>query len=504
MPDDVTPGEPAASLAGGDATDRAHLDRSLARGVAWTATARWSAQLLTWASTIIVARILSLSDYGIVGLATAYLGLVTMLSEFGIGSAVVALRDLSREQLSQMNTVAVLFGVAGFVVSCALAPVLSWFFDEPSLTVVVVALATIFLITGFRITPQAILQRELRFRDLAINDIVQAVLVSGAAVLFATLGFRYWTLVISAVLGAALSTLGILRLVRLPLRRPDWTALAPAVRFSRETIIGRVGWYVYQNADFFVVGKILGREAVGAYRFAWDLASGPVEKITSMVSRVTPSILSAAQHDLASLRRYLLRITEALALLVLPAAIGLAIVAEDVVLIALGPQWEPAIVPLMFLAASIGFRSVASILPQFLAVTGETATTMRINLAGAILLPVAFVIGTRWGVGGVAAVWILIQPFTQELRMARAVFRRLELPARDYLASLAAPVTATVIMTAAVFGARWLTPDAVARPVHLTIDVAAGTAAYAASLMLFHRERALGVVRALRAARGQA
>jgi len=112
--------------------DARALDRSLLNGIAWTSGAKWASQLLTWASTLVVARLLSPEDYGLVGMASIYLGVITLLSEFGLGSAVVTLRELSEEQVAQINSVSLLFGLASFALSCAAAVPLGHFFHAPS------------------------------------------------------------------------------------------------------------------------------------------------------------------------------------------------------------------------------------------------------------------------------------------------------------------------------------------------------------------------------------
>src|SRR5262245_17516964 len=107
------------------------LDHALVKGVAWTGAASWIAQVLSWLSTLVVVRLLSPDDYGLVALATVYLGLATMLSEFGIGTAVVTLRDLTRRQLAELNTVALLFSIVAMVISILISPLVSSFFGSP-------------------------------------------------------------------------------------------------------------------------------------------------------------------------------------------------------------------------------------------------------------------------------------------------------------------------------------------------------------------------------------
>lgn len=489
----------AALMASGE--ERRTLDKSLAKGVAWMGSVRWLTQILTWASTLIVVRLLTPADYGLVGLASMYLGIVTMLSEFGIGTTIVALRGLTDDDHAQINGLSMLFGVASFLVSCAVAPLLAWFFAAPELTMVVIAMSTVFLITAARVVPQAILQRNMRFRDLALNDGLQAVALAVGAVVFAFFGFRYWTLVLSAILGALLSTIGVVRLVRVPFKRPHWETLRPAVTFSQQTIFARLAWYVYQNADFFVAGKVFGKELMGVYRVAWDLTSTPLEKIVSMVGRVTPSVLSAAQDDKAALRRYVLRITEVLALVTFPATIGLGLIAQDLVPLLFGPQWSGMVVPLQLLAVAAAIRAITPILPQVLTVTGQNRRGMRINVMGALIMPVAFYIGSRWGTTGIAVMWIVVYPVAVVIPMANAVFRQVDLRWREYLRALSASLSGVAVMSLAVWGARSAMPPEWARALRLGIQVGVGALAYVASLLTLHRGRVRALVAGVRAAR---
>src|SRR5690606_21011308 len=116
-------------------------------------------------------------------------------SEFGIDAAVVTLRSLPEQVLHQLNTMAVLFGIVSHLLAWVAAPVLVWLFDAPALYSVVIVMSTSFLVLGFRVVPQALLMKGLRFRGLAAAEAGQALVMSTTMVVFAVLGFRYWTLV---------------------------------------------------------------------------------------------------------------------------------------------------------------------------------------------------------------------------------------------------------------------------------------------------------------------
>src|SRR3954471_5250396 len=121
--------------------DRATLDRSLVRGVAWTGAIKWVTQIAAWVSTLAVARLLSPEDYGLVGMAAVYLGLLTMMNEAGLGTTIIAMRDLRGQRLEQMHALSAIVGVFGFLFSCVIAAPMAVFFKTPALKWVVIALS---------------------------------------------------------------------------------------------------------------------------------------------------------------------------------------------------------------------------------------------------------------------------------------------------------------------------------------------------------------------------
>ena len=499
---DTTP--PSGDAPGQDVRiDRASLDRSLVRGVAWTGLIKWITQIAAWLSTLVVAKLLTPEDYGLVGMAAVYLGLLTMLSEAGLGTTVVAMRDLRGARLAQMHTLAMIVGVVGFVVSCILAAPLATFFDAPALRWVVIALSANFVIMSIRTVPQAALQRQLRFGRVALLDGANSLVTAATAVTLAFAGFRYWALVIAALVGSVVASSIALASHPIGLRRPDLHELRDALRVSRDIIVASIAWYVFQNADFFVAGKLLGAAALGAYTFAWNLAYSVVEKVTGLVTGVTSSIFSAAKHDTALLRRYLTQITGVLALALLPATAGLALVAEDMLAI-VGDKWRAAVVPLRLLVLYAGVRSLTPILSQALTITGDTRYTMKRSIVAAIVLPIAFVVGARWGIVGIAAAWIVAHAPVVMVPLLRRVDTHLGIRPSAYVPVLRPAVVSTAVMTAGVLIVTLLMPDSVPPLALLVIKVATGAACYAAALGLLFRERVLSLIRAVTQLRGEA
>src|SRR5215475_7431032 len=339
------------------AVDIDHIDRSLVGGVAWTGMAKWSIQLLSWATTLVLARLLTPDDFGLVALAQVYIGLVALINEMGLGSAVVTFRDLSRAHLAQINTVAVLLGLCGFGVSCVMAYPLGVFFSSPHLMPVILVMSTSFVISSLKTVPMGLLQREFDFKTLALVEAGQAGILALAQATLAFLGLGYWSLVLGELLALSLAT-AYVATRRFPgFARPRFSELRRITTFTFHLLVTRVAWYMYSDSDFIIVGKVLGEATLGVYKVAWILSTSPVQKVSDLVTRVTPSVFSAVQNDKPALRRYVLRITEALSLAVFPLASGLCLVADDFVMVALGERWVGAITPLRILGFYVSFRT---------------------------------------------------------------------------------------------------------------------------------------------------
>ena len=479
------------------------LDRSLLRGVAWTAAAKWAGQALTWISWLIVARLLTPEDYGLVGMAAIYLGLITLLSEFGLGTAVLAVRELSVEQLNQLNGLAVLLGLASLVASCVVAIPLGRFFHAPQLPLVVVAMSTSFVITSFKTVPLALLQRDLRFKTLALVDLSQALVLAIAMVGFAVAGFRYWTLVCGGVLSALISTGAILRLRRAPFAWPQRKSLKPAITLSSNVLISRLCWYTSSNADFLMAGRILGKAALGFYNVGWTLANVPVDKVTALVGQVTAAVFSAVQTDPAALRRYLLRITEGIALITFPLGLGLALVAQDFVLVVLGSKWSVAIAPLRLLAAYAVFRSITPLLPTVLHTIRDTRFEMRNMVAAAVVMPAGFYLcAQRWGTVGLAVAWMLVDPVFAFMLYWRT-FSKIELSPRAYFRALWPALSGVALMATAVLVVQVLSPDGWTPGLRLAAQIGVGVLTYGLACVVLHRERLEAFRGLMVAARGE-
>jgi len=362
-------------------------------------------------------------------------------------------------------------------------------------------MSTGFVITAFKTVPFSLLQRDLHFKLLAVIEAGRTFVLALSMIAFALIGLRYWTLVIGGLLSSTLSTGATLAFRRHRLAWPQIRSMKHAMTFSGHILVARLSWYVFSNADFLVAGRVLGKVALGLYEVGWTLASLPVEKITALVGQVTPAVFSAVQEERAALHRYLLRITEGLALVTFPISLGMALVAPDFIMLALGDKWRGAIVPLQLLSLSAAIRSLTPLLPQVLNVVGESRFGMRYGVFNAVVLPTAFYLMAKpWGTVGLALAWVTVYPLLIVPACVR-VLRKIHLSSREYLRALWPAFSASVVMAASVLAMDRFASSGWSLGWRFTSHVVVGALAYIVTCFFLHRERISAFCRMVQAVR---
>jgi O-antigen/teichoic acid export membrane protein len=439
---------------------------------------------------LVVVHFLTPADYGIVGMAAAFVAVLQPICDFGIGAAVVQGRGLAREQIGQLHGFAVLLGLICAVVAAAMAVPAAAFFAEPALKAIVPVMALSFFVGSFRIVPSAMLSRQMCFRRLAFIDAAEAVCALVTSIALAVAGKGYWSLVIASVVSRALAS--VLALQGSPQRILAPTPIAQIARslqFGAWVVVSSLSWYLYTNSDRVVVGRVLGDAALGAYVMGLSLAAVPVEKVAQLYQRVAESVISYVQHDTATVRRYLLGITEGVAMITFPLSVGLMLVADPFVRIVLGPSWAPCIGPLRVLAAAAALRSLDPLLAQVLIITGRANVNARSMTVATILLPIAFWFGARWGIVGVATVWLIGHPVVVMTQQLWAVLRIYNTRLIDYLGALFPALSSTALMAVAVLGWRAAFGERLPSGLELVSEILSGILVYVASLLLLHFNR---------------
>jgi teichuronic acid exporter len=473
--------------------DQRNLDAKFAGGLAWTAGAKWATQLLTWASVLAVARLLSQADVGIGEIAGMFVGITNVLAEFGIGTAVLHMPELDRRTLGQLHLFSMLLCTGIFGVSVLLAPALAWFFRSNHVLFFAVTCAG-FLITGVQAVPFGLLQRDMDYRRLALLEALSVTVSAVVTVATAWYGWGFWALLAGPSAGKISSAALLCYWKQVPFAWPRWNDIRKPVEMGRHVAIGRVAAAAYGMADGVVIGRTMGEAVLGTYRMAMNLASAPAEKISSLIMRTATPLFANVMDDLALARRYYLIIGEVLSLSVIPLMVGLAMVAPQAVSLILSPKWVAAAGPLRWLGLFMIMRVLGTLAEQVLVSRLLTRFTMRMSILNFAIMPLAFIVAARWkGPSGVAAAWLVLSPVTI-MPLLIILMRSINLSYREYALSLIPALAGSAVMCLALLGLNGRLPGSWPLAIRLAVQISVGGAVYMGFILCFFRQRVLRYV----------
>lgn len=465
----------------------------------WTAIARFSAQLMTWAVTIVVIRLLSPADYGLMAMSEVFFALLMILSDAGLGSALIQAAEVSERQVRQVFGALCLINGGLFALLVLAAPMIGAYYQEPRVVPIMRVLAIGFIIVPAITIPSALLSRGIDFKRKSIVEFAASALSALSVLAFAAAGLGVWALVAGRLLNLLLQAVG-LNLVRPFLKLPllSFQAASHLMRFGGLHTLTAILWSLYSQADIIVAGRAFDAETLGYYAIGLHLASLILVKVMPLLNEVALPAYARLQHDPSAVAYYFLKVVRLASLPTFPAFVGLASVAPEFVRLVLGPRYEAAIVPLTLLCTLMPLRLVSNLFPAAIFAMGRPSVEVANNLFGAIVMPVAFVTGVQWGLLGLCLAWLVGYPivFVYQLhRSAPAIHVR----TLDVLRATGPMLSGALLMALAVWGAKRLPLEVLGGVGELVLLVLVGIIVYAGYIWALHRElaqEAFAVVRA--------
>lgn len=395
-----------------DATPKQSVDpapgKTIARqalgGFFWTSWGTGARALLKMVVLAVLARLLTPEDFGIVAAASIVVRFAEIFSQLGVGQALIQRKELEARHIDTAFTASVVSGLALAALIWAIAPLLADFFRMEALTPVVRGLSLLFPISGASVVAQCMLQRRLRFRAIAKADI--ASYAAGYCTLgigLAWAGFGVWALV-GALIGQSLVKSTLLLTMksqagRFRFERQAWNEL---LHYGGGHTAARLSNYFALQGDYLVVGRWLGAAALGLYGRAYDLMSLPATLLGNLLDSVLFPTMSRLQDDPDRLATAYRRGIALIALAVLPLSGVIIVLAPELIVLFLGPQWRAAILPFQILTLGMYFRSAYKLGASVARATGAVYQVAWRQMAYAALVVVGAVLGQRWGLSGVA------------------------------------------------------------------------------------------------------
>ena len=455
--------------------------------LSWTATARFISQLFSWVITIVVIRLLSPSDYGLMAMAVFSLSFLYLLNTFGLDAVLVQKRDLDAITQRQVFGILILLNMFFFLLLFLAAVPIAKFFGEPRLVAIIRVLSFQFVVLIFETLPRAQLERQIDFKNMSIVDLITMMLGSLITLILAFSGLGVWALVFGSLTTVATRTVG------LNIIAPCWCwpsfslrGMHQSISFGGFATVDRGLWFLFSEIDKFIGGKLLGKELLGFYAVANHLASLPITKVASLINAVALPAFSQAQNDLEKVGSYLLKAVRVMSIVAFPIFLGMSSVAPELVELFLGGKWRDASLPLQILSLVMPLRMVSILLPPLLWGVGQPRVSATNHLIAAVTMSVAFYVGAGWGPAGLALAWLSAYPLVFLVSVIRAL-RVVELSAKSFMLAMARPALASVGMYGTVMAAKAYPVVEMGTVAEFVSLVVLGALAYAVLALLVNR-----------------
>jgi O-antigen/teichoic acid export membrane protein len=365
--------------------------------------------LIRVGSLVVLARLLEPKDFGLVGMVTAFTGVLSLFRDFGLSAATVQRANVTEEQTSSLFWINVATGLVLGLATVCLAPAISSFYHEPRLVWIASVIAAAFVFNGAGVQHSAMLQRQMRFTALSLIDTGSLIVSSGVAFGVAIAGYGYWALVSMAVCLPLVTTLGLWLVSGWVPGRPHRQAgLRSMMRFGGLMTLNGLIVYVASNFDKVLLGRFWGAEAIGLYGRAYQLIRIPIDNLNGAVGEVAFAALSRVQNDPDRLKRYFLKGYALVLAVTMPITVACAIFAEELIIVLLGPKWREVAGIFRFLSPTILAFAIVNPLGWLLNSTGQVGRCLKIALVFTPVVIVGYFIGLPYGPIGVASAYSLV------------------------------------------------------------------------------------------------
>jgi PST family polysaccharide transporter len=432
---------------------------------------------------MVLARLLEPKDFGLVGMVTAFTGVLYLFRDFGLSTATVQRVDVTEDQISTLFWINILVGAILWLSLTLAAPFVVSFYHEPNLFWVTLILATGFLFNAAGVQHAALLERQMRFTTLAAIDVISIAVSIAISIILAAAGFGYWALVTMSITPPFVMTVCFwLTTSWIPGKPSKQAQIRSLIHFGGTITLNGVVTYIAYNLEKVLLGRFWGPEALGIYGRSYQLISIPTENLNAAVGGIAFSALSRVQDDPPRFKNYFLKGYSLTLALTLPATIAVALFAKDIILVLLGPKWKDSTVIFQLLAPTIMIFALINPLSWLLMSLGLVRRSLNIAFVLAPLLIAGYVVGLPFGPRGVALGYSAVLTVWVIPHIAWCV-RDTVISVRDILLAVSRPLISGVVAAASAFGLQFAYSQTISPLPRLLLGITILFGVYAAMLL---------------------
>ena len=427
--------------------------RLIRKGVAWNAAAMTMGKGSSILAKIVLARFLLPEHFGFYNMTVVFSSIIVIVADLGFRQGLIQRQRDHRTKLLYDSVFWLLFAASFALIGLVWligVPFVVWFYGEPRLAPIALAMCVAIVFQNFQVVPESRLARSMRFKQIALADLYGTLAGCVAALLLALAGANVWSLVAQTVVAAIVTCMITFAFSGWrPRVRMNLAILRDLGSYSRFIVGSRVLISFQQNLDYLLIGKLIGAYALGIYAIAFLLTETLRGKVYWLVSKAVFPFYSRAAGREEDIRTVYLGTVRYMSVTIFPAATVLILFAHYIVPALFTPKWDAAIVPIQILAAASMVVASAGTPGEVLRGVGRPDIDFRINMA--VLILVAFPalwIGISWGGLPGAALAVLGHYCVSRLAYALVLWRLIRLPMLDLFRALQRPMLGSGLMAA--------------------------------------------------------
>jgi PST family polysaccharide transporter len=392
----------------GDNKPREDFGRRSLRGGMVSVGARAINALVQIASVVVLARLLSPEDYGLVSMVTAIIGIAPLLIDLGTRDAVIQQRHIAPEEISALFWVTVALGCGLAALGAASGPLIAHFYNQPRLAMVALVSSLSLIALSLSYQHQALLRRAMMYKELAAVEIVASMISTAIAIAMALRGWAYWALVLRPVIASLVTALGVWRACRWLPGRPAWTTgVKEMLKFGLHWIGFSGTDFAGKFADRIAIGHSSGPIDLGYYQKACLVYDNSIDLVITPLQSVGMVGLSKLRNNPQLLWNSWSKALSTIAFFAMPAFGILAVTSRDIVVLVLGEKWTNASILLSIFA----LRGIPHVVQRTCGwlhnAAGRADRFMRWGVISSITQLLALFVGLPFGMTGVAWAFVL-------------------------------------------------------------------------------------------------
>ena len=420
-------------------------------GIGWSAVERFSSQGISFLIQIVLARLLTPSDYGIIGMIAVFLQVSQVFVDSGFANALIQKKECTEEDYSTVFFYNLSVSLIIYILLFVLSPFVANFYNIEIITCVLRVLSLIVIINALIIVQKTILTKKVDFKSQSKTTILSSSISGFIGVFAAYMGYGVWALVIQQLLNGLFQVLALFLIVRWT---PRWNLISKesfnhVLNFGSKLLLASLISVLYKNLYTILIGKLFSAKDLGNYSRAESFAIFPSSNIGQIISRVSYPVLSRIQDNDKLLIHSYKKMIQYSSFMIFPMMIGIVSLSEPFVMTVLSPKWSGCITLLQILSLSWMLDHICLLNLNLLYVKGRTDLVLRLEVIKKSIA-ISLLVGTVplgieimcWGLVAYSVIAVIINSYYTNRILQYGFLRQL----LDYLPCFLSSVLMGIIV----------------------------------------------------------